>query len=99
MNKYDTLFRELNCKRLYLSTSVTWEKSLVTDDEGLVGAKFISEKEVWLLGSAQSKRQVNGQFYRSTDGGHSFTLAQVNSILLPPYHNGSITYAQSKLTS
>jgi hypothetical protein len=43
-----------------------------------MGVKFISEKEVWLLGSAQSKRQVNGQFYRSTDGGHSFTLAQVS---------------------
>jgi hypothetical protein len=42
-----------------------------------MGVKFISEKEVWLLGSAQSKRQIAGQFYRSTDGGKSFTLAQV----------------------
>ena len=56
---------------------VTWAKSLVTDDVSLMGAKFISEKEVWLLGSAQVKRQINGQFYRSTDGGKSFTLAQV----------------------
>jgi len=55
---------------------VTWEKTLTTTDVGLIGAKFISESEVWLLGSASSRVQIFGQFWKSTNGGKSFELVQ-----------------------
>ena len=54
----------------------TWSQSLTASDVSLVGAKFVNANEVWLLGTSKSRANLLGQFYKSTDSGKSFVLAQ-----------------------
>ena len=56
----------------------SWELTLNNDNFSLMGVKFISDTEVWLAGSIHSGRHMYGQFYYSSDGGKSYTLAQVS---------------------
>jgi photosystem II stability/assembly factor-like uncharacterized protein len=55
----------------------TWEANLVTTDVGLMQVKFVNDKEAWLAGTGKSGRSIVGQFYRTTDGGKTYTLVQV----------------------
>jgi len=52
----------------------TWEKSLSANDVGLMAAKFVGPEEVWLFGTKKSGRLLYGQFWRSFDGGKSFSV-------------------------
>lgn len=62
----------------------TWEKTLETNDYGLMGVATVGDNEVWLAGSGMNGRKVDGQFRKSTDGGKTFELAQV-LLLLPSF--------------
>lgn len=54
----------------------TWNIVLKTGDVGMMQVKFISESEAWIAGTSKDGRNLYGQFYHSTDGGKTFTLAQ-----------------------
>lgn len=54
----------------------TWNVVLKTNDVGMMQVKFISESEAWIAGTKKDGRNLYGQFYHSTDGGKTFTLAQ-----------------------
>jgi len=73
---YDATGNYLTAAYTTSDGGVTWVQSLTTSDVGLMAAKFISQTEVWLTGTAKNGRNLYGQFYRSTDAGKTFTLAQ-----------------------
>eukprot|EP01034_Spumella_vulgaris_P025849 gene25849-32346_t len=54
----------------------TWKPTLTTADVGLMQAKFINENEAWVAGTGKSGRNINGQFYKTTDGGLTWKLEQ-----------------------
>jgi hypothetical protein len=76
--------------RAYLTTDggATWTDTLsasgvVPDNQvSMMGAGWISATEGWLAGTAKSGPALVGTFFKTADGGKTFTLAQVMTIIL-----------------
>jgi photosystem II stability/assembly factor-like uncharacterized protein len=55
----------------------TWAKTFESSElVSLMGFKFASPDEGWMLGTAKVGRMLTGMFYRTTDGGKTFELYQ-----------------------
>lgn len=55
----------------------TWDKTFESSElVSLMGFKFASPDEGWMLGTAKVGRMLTGKFFRTTDGGKTFELYQ-----------------------
>lgn len=53
----------------------TWEKTFSsTNFVSLMSVKFVSATDAWLLATQKSGRNLVGNFFKTTDGGKTFTL-------------------------
>lgn len=56
---------------------VSWDKTFDTSElVSLMGVKFVSPSEGWMLGTSKSGRTLTGKFYKTADGGKTFQLYQ-----------------------
>jgi|EP01033_Poteriospumella_lacustris_P013162 hypothetical protein len=54
----------------------TWEKTFSSADfVSLMSVKFVSSTDAWLLATQKSGRNLVGNFFKTTDGGKTFTLS------------------------
>ena len=70
---------EDNIALLTTDGGVTWTKSEVSFDTNVVSCTsvaWMSETDGWLGATAKSGRELEGLFYKTTDGGKSYVLDQ-----------------------